>query len=127
MNIIPIVGFALIAGALSVVLRHNRPEFAMPVSIAAGAAILAMLLGMCIPILKELESLAARAKVNPDDFSVLLKALGICYIAQLAADACRDAGESSMASKIELGGKLAIVSLSLPMVIRLVELAGSLL
>ena len=33
---------------------------------------------------------------------MLLKSLGICYLAQLAADSCRDAGQSAIASKIIL-------------------------
>ena len=127
MSIISIVGFALIAGALSVVLRQNRPEYAMTVSIAAGAAILFMILGLALPVVREIEGLASRAELDTVDIAVLLKALGICYIVELAADACRDAGESSLASKIELGGKLSIVILSLPMITRLVELvAGNL-
>ena len=118
----PIIGLALVAGALSVVLRQYRPEYALAVSVAAGAAILVLIIGMAIPVVNEVNSLAGRAKVSASSLSILLKALGIVYIAQLAGDACRDAGETSLASKIELGGKIAIVALSLPLVAQIVDI-----
>ena len=57
---------------------------------------------------------------------ILLKALAVCYITQLAADCCRDAGESAIASKIELAGKAAIVAVSLPVFTELAELVTGL-
>jgi stage III sporulation protein AD len=46
---------------------------------------------------------------------ILFKTLGLCFLAQFAADSCRDAGENALASKVELAGKLAIVILALPL------------
>ena len=45
----------------------------------------------------------------------MFKTLGICFLAQFAADSCRDAGESALASKVELAGKISILVLSLPL------------
>ena len=44
-----------------------------------------------------------------------LKTMGIAYVTQFAAELCRDSGQSSIASKIELGGKVIIVTLSMPL------------
>ena len=46
---------------------------------------------------------------------VLLKALGICYITQLAADTCKDAGQQAIATKVELAGKVAVLAIAMPM------------
>ena len=46
---------------------------------------------------------------------ILIKTLGTCFLAQFAADACRDAGESSLASKVELAGKVAVILMALPL------------
>ncbi|MEE1277947.1 MAG: SpoIIIAC/SpoIIIAD family protein, partial [Acutalibacteraceae bacterium] len=59
-----------------------------------------------------------------DDYmKTALKALGICYITQFAADVCRDFGQTALASKAELAGKCAIFLLSLPLVTSIVEIA----
>ena len=46
---------------------------------------------------------------------ILFKALGLCWLAQFAADSCRDAGESALASKVELAGKTAVLLTTLPL------------
>ena len=51
----------------------------------------------------------------------MLKALGICYLTQIASQTCIDSGYGSMANKIELAGKLTIVLLALPMFTNLLE------
>jgi len=122
MSVIAIVGFALAAGALSVFLKQYKAEYAMLVSVAAAAAALLMAAGMILPALREIEALAEKSGVNAEYIKVLLKALGICYISELAAGSCRDAGETSLAAKIELACKAAIVILSLPMIKQLIEL-----
>ena len=122
MNVVTIIGFALMAGALSVVLKEIRAEYAMAITVAAGAAVLLMLVGMSLPVISEIESLAKQANIATETVGILLKALGICYIAELAASACRDSGQTSIASKIDLAGKIAVVVLSLPMVRQLVDM-----
>ena len=57
----------------------------------------------------------------------MLKALGICFITQLGADVCRDAGESSLASKIELGGRMSILALCIPMITKVAGLITQLM
>ena len=56
-----------------------------------------------------------------------MKSLAVCYITQMASDSCADAGEKSIAAKIELAGKFAIVLLALPVFDRLTEVIKQLL
>lgn len=51
-----------------------------------------------------------------DGAKVLIKTVGITALAGFAADTCRDTGNSSLASRVELAAKLAIVALALPMI-----------
>ena len=61
--------------------------------------------------------------VEAEYFKVALKALGIGYITSFAADSCRDAGQSALASKAELAGKCAVWMLSLPLVVSVLKIA----
>ena len=59
--------------------------------------------------------------------TILFKSLGICYIVQLASDYCRDCGENALASQVTLAGKLAMLSVSLPLFKAFVEIVKALL
>lgn len=47
---------------------------------------------------------------------VVLKIISISYICEMAVDICKDAGINAIASKIEFGGKILIMVLSLPII-----------
>ena len=67
------------------------------------------------------------AFVNDMYLTILFKSLGICYIVQLASDYCKDCGENALASQVTLAGKLAMLSVSLPLFKAFVEIVKALL
>lgn len=114
MNIVTLCGFGILAAALCVIVRQIKPEIAVFVGIAAGIAILAAVISAAAPSVGEVTELAEKAGINGEFTKVLLKALAVCYITTLSADCARDAGESAIAAKLELGGRISIAVLSLP-------------
>ena len=58
---------------------------------------------------------------------MLFKALGICYLTQFAADSCRDAGESALAVKAEIAGRIAVLLISLPLLSQVASTAMDLI
>lgn len=121
MNILQISGLALSAVALAVLLRQYRAEYALALGLVVSAVILMALM----PVLKEtmelLIDIASKSGVS-QTLSIIVKSLGIAFVAGIAADICRDAGESAMAAKVELAGKVAILSMAMPMAAQLMEL-----
>lgn len=121
MNMLQIAGLALSAVALAVLLRQYRAEYAMALGLVVSAAILLALM----PVLREtiglLTDIASKSGVS-QTLDIIVKSIGIAFVAGIAADVCRDAGESAMASKVELAGKVAILSLAMPMAMQLMEL-----
>ncbi len=121
MNILQISGLALTAVALAVLLRQYRAEYAMALGLMVSVVVLLALM----PVLKETMSLLMNIASNSgasQTVGVIVKSLGIAFVAGIAADVCRDAGESAMASKVELAGKVAILSLAMPMATQLMGL-----
>lgn len=114
MNIVTLCGFGILAAALCVIVRQIKPEIAVFVGIAAGIAILAAVISAAAPSVGAVTELAENAGINGEFTKVLLKALAVCYITTLSADCARDAGESAIAAKLELGGRISIAVLSLP-------------
>jgi hypothetical protein len=127
MEIMTIAGVVVIAAFLAVILRQQRPEQAMAVSLIAGVVILALVVTKALPVIGTLRDLLNSAALPSEYGAILFKALGICLLTQLAADACRDAGENALAGKAELAGKLLLLTLALPLFERIAELAASLI
>ncbi len=117
-----VLGFSLIATVLLLIVRKERPEIAAPISIAASALILIGLMKNISQILSVFESLASRAQINSGYFKLVVKIVGIAYLAGFGAQICKDAGENSMAAKIELAGKIFILSLGVPIMAGLLEM-----
>ena len=115
MNILGIAGIAICAAVVAAMLRRYHQEYAVLVGIAAGIVILIEILTSIAPAIQQINRLLSSAGISSQYEVILLKTLGICFLAQFAADACRDAGESALASKMELAGKISIVILSLPL------------
>lgn len=115
MNILIIVSAALIAAVLSMVLKQYKPEYSLFISIAAGILIFLAVISVINPITDYIGELIEKAGLNGIYAEVLIKSLAICYITQLACDCCNDAGESAIAGKLQLAGRIAILILSLPM------------
>jgi len=115
MNILAIVAIGLIAALLSVILKQYKPEFGLYVSLLAGIIILMVVIREITPVLDSIEELISAVSLDAVYGAALVKALAICYITQLASDTCRDSGETAIASKVEIAGKLAIVLVSLPL------------
>ncbi len=127
MELTTILSMLLIAAFLTVLLRRYRPELAMGVGIIAGAIALLAVLKTAAPAVSQLQTLLEGAALPQAYTAILFKALGICLLTQLTADACRDAGESALAAKAELAGKLLLLVLSLPLFEKITSLALSLL
>ncbi len=115
MNIVAIAGIAIIAAILAVMMKQYHREYSIVISIAAGVIILFEVFANLSPAIKQINVLLSSSGLSAEYATILFKALGVCFLTQFAADSCRDAGESALASKTELAGKIAIVILSLPL------------
>lgn len=127
MAVFKIVGIALMAVAASLVLRAYRPELGLQIAIAAGVLILMLTLDELIALSSFLSETLARFQIDPGYLKVMLKVIGTAYLAQFAADLCRDAGENAVAGKVELAGRVLILALCLPVLMSILEMVGSIL
>lgn len=122
MEILQIVGLGVVATVIILVLKAQRPEIAIQISIMTGIVVFVLLAGKLSAIVELLNKYAEKAEININYLTILLKIIGIAYIAEFGAEVCRDAGETSVASKIELAGKVAIIVLAVPIITSLLEL-----
>ncbi|ACB85284.1 stage III sporulation protein AD [Natranaerobius thermophilus JW/NM-WN-LF] len=122
-----IVGFGFIATVLIVILRQQRKELAILLSMGAGIMIFLKVIEPLHSILTVLEELTVQANLDLAYMDTLLKIVGIAYITEFGAQVCNDAGEGTIAKKIELAGKIAIMLLAVPLVLMILETVLTLL
>ncbi|WP_026894106.1 stage III sporulation protein AD [Clostridiisalibacter paucivorans] len=127
MEILKIAGIGLIGTVLSVVLRQERPEIALKINLATGIIIFLMIIPKLEYVIKTLSNLAQRLDIDFMYFTTIVKVIGIAYIAEFGAQISRDAGEGTIASKIELAGKILIMIISIPILMALLDLIGKIL
>lgn len=72
-------------------------------------------------IISTIEVLAASAGINTMYLKTILKIIGIAYIAEFASHITKDAGMGAMAAKVELAGKILILSLAVPILTVLID------
>lgn len=113
--LITAVGVLLCAALLATVLRTHRPELALGLSLAAGALVVGVLLRELIPLIGTLRRMLALGGLSDVSLSVVLRAAGVCFLSQWAADTCRDAGQTALAAKAELTGRVLLLLLTVPL------------
>ena len=126
-DILQIIGLAIVATVIIAVLKVQRPEIAIQISIAAGIIVFAMILGKITAVIELLNSYADKVNIDTIYLSTLLKIIGIAYIAEFGAEVCKDAGEGAIASKVELAGKVIIIVLAVPIITSLLDLIISIM
>ena len=121
MDITKVIALGLIGTIFSVLLKKENPQIAMLTAAATGILIFLMLcspLGELISLLRET---AEQAGVGEGYFGIVLKVIGIAYLTQFGAQLCADAGESVIAAKIEMAGKVLMMAVAAPVLTGLLE------
>ncbi|WP_151734338.1 stage III sporulation protein AD [Paenibacillus tengchongensis] len=127
MEIIQVVGIGLLSTVLILVLKEQKPVFAFLLTTAAGILIFLFLLGKIGTIMGSLERVAESSGMDMIYIKTVFKIIGISYIAEFGAQIVRDAGQDSIASKIELAGKVLIMVLAVPIISIIIETVMKLL
>ena len=121
MEIIKIIGIGLTALIVIIVLIQYKPEFAIYVSIVAGILILGLSLSSFSGIINLLKDISSRANINSKFLGIILKITGIAILTEFAVSICQDTGDKAIANKIDIGGKVIIMTISLPIISSLLE------
>ena len=116
-----IAGICIFAAALCRVFDNGAKEYGVLVKTAAAVVI------SIVPVTERIYALYEYTGGSPEYFTVMIKAIGICFLTRLAGDICRDSGESALAVQAETAGKAALLMVSLPLFEEAAELARGLI
>lgn len=121
MDIFQIVILGIIASILYIVLKDINASFAFFLIIITGIIILFVIVQHIGTIFNLITSLGERANIDGLYMETILKIIGIAYITEIGANITKDAGLGSVASKIELAGKIFILILAVPIITAVIE------
>ena len=122
MEIIKIIGIAFIALIIIIMLKQYRPEYAIFISILTGILILFLVMDRLTGIINLIETIQDKFSINTQFIALLIKITGIAFLSEFAVSVCKDSGEAEIASKIEIGSKIIIISMSIPIISSLLEI-----
>ncbi len=122
MNIFSIVGIALISATIIVLIKNYCPEFTIPISVVASELLLIISIFVVKDIFEEIQNIAEFSAIASNNLKLIFKALGVCYITQIATDVCVDCGQTAIADKIDFAGKITIATMSVGIIIQVVEI-----
>jgi stage III sporulation protein AD len=124
MTPITAVGLALLTAVSAMLVRECGARLALPISLSGGVLLLLSALPKLessIGVLRELGAVGGEEWLGN-----LLKILAVGYTVEIGADTCRELGEGGLASRLELFGRLEILSLAVPSLLAVLELGISL-
>lgn len=127
MILFKIIGIGLIATIIVLVLKEEKSELALLCSIAASIIILLYVFSRLTSIVELINNLIENTGINKEYLKIILKIVGISYLVEFGKNVCKDAGESAISNKIEIAGKVVIVSLSIPVISSLIEVVSNLI
>lgn len=107
--------FGFVSLIITIILKEYKKDFAVYAELIGGAIILYFCIDYLKGIVKFINNLSVTG-ISNSFILLLIKIAGISILTEFAVSICRDMGESAIASKVDLGGKLLIVSLSIPII-----------
>ncbi len=109
-----IVGIGIALTVVLTFLRERYPAVAVQLMMAFVVGVFLLLMPSLGRVVSVFAELGERARVNASYVDAVLRVIGVAYIASFGAQVCKDAKEEALASVIELGGKVIIALLALP-------------
>jgi len=111
----------IIAVILIMTIKKDAPAFAVLITIAASALIFIFILPRLTSAVQLINETAETVKGGGAYIGLVVRIIGIAYVSEFGAQICADAGETAIASKVELAGKVLIMTVSAPVVVALLD------
>lgn len=127
MDMIKVAVIGMTGALLAMSLKNAKGDFSAYVNLAACVVVLLFVAGRLSGIIGQIETIADYISLEGDYVAILLKMAGLTYIAEFAGALCRDMGYLALAVQIENFGKLSLLFISCPVIVRLLQTIGELL
>ncbi len=126
-NIFALCGCAIIACILITTVKQHRPDIAVVLTCTAGIILFAYIITDLITAIKQISALSDTLGSYSSHAGIIIRSLGVCLTIQLSADICRDSGLATAASRIETGGRIAVLLMIMPILTEILEICKNII
>ena len=127
MEILKIAAVALTGLMLATLLKSVNKEISIYIILATVIIIFLAVIERLEEVFAFIQTIYDKVPYGKTFFPVILKVLAVSYITDFTAQLCRDAGESAVASKVEMAGKVIIFCLAIPVWSAILKLVDTLI
>lgn len=111
-----------VAGALlAIQFKNEKSEYGIYISIALCVMVFFSIIDRVEIVVFAIRDLSHQVLVKNGYLVILLKMLGVAYVAEFASSICKDAGHQTIAGQIEVYSKITILALGMPILKILLE------
>ena len=127
MTILPLIATGILCAVLALTIKKHRPEIALLITLASGVLLFVMVLPELAYAVGVFSQLGEQLEGGAQYIGLILRVVGVAYMAELGASVCADAGESAIAAKIDLAGRVVILVMALPIILDIAAIVLGLL
>lgn len=127
MDLFKIIGLGILISIVAVITKQIKPELSIAVVLAGSVLMLIYILNALTDVISTFNQMVNKTGINQELFSIIIKIIGVGYLIEFAADICRDSGNTAIADKVILGGKVLIFILAMPIITSLFNIILELL
>ncbi|MBQ7039141.1 MAG: hypothetical protein IJN39_01080 [Clostridia bacterium] len=127
MTIIKLIGIVFCFTFIVIFIKQYRPEFALPVTVCGGIWAFFYITDQVDGLFMKMRDVADLVGIDILYIEILFKIVGVSYLCEFSSAVCKDCGQAAFGVKIELVGKLMILSASIPVFNELLKIITSIL
>lgn len=117
-----------VAGALlAIQFKNGKSEYSIYIAMAVSILIFLGIMGQFSVFIDTVYEIGESISLDSSYVRTLVKMIGITYVSEFASAICKDAGYQTIAAQIETVGKLMILALSVPVILKVLETIGAFL
>ncbi len=120
-TLIKIAMIGIVAVLLGVQFKKDKEEYGLYLGLVACLLIFLLSIPKIEVIIETIHTIQGYIKINNVYIEILIKIIGITYVAEFSSSICKDAGHGAIGGQIELIGKLSILAISMPILLALLE------
>lgn len=127
MDIVKIAVLGMVGMLLGIMLKGQKKEYELFAALGVSLCIFYFIVSKLELVLSVISRMQEYVNLDASYIAILIKMIGITYIAEFSANLCKDAGYQAIAGQIEMFGKLSILAISMPVLLVLLETIGEFL
>lgn len=127
MDVLKIAIIGITGTFLAIILKNSKPEYSMLLSMGTCVCIFVYLLTKLEIVVDYVAKIESALQLDEGYIKLLMKMIGITYVAQFASEVCKDAGYAAIGTQVEMFGKVSVLFVSMPLMLALLETIGAFL